>query len=546
MGMKASYDEKKNQFILLWKDEVKVFNGVKYPHTRQKETWKGAKKPTKREIAAKIAELLKEGEALEKASQLEVQKLKNELKEQGVIFESEENKNEIVNALHYFITLDAAKLCKTEKTNTIRNCAKVIRMFGEWLKANHPSLPLHEIATYHMQDFFGSIADYSTGTQRHFYIYLNKIFNKILIDFEKSKIKYINPFARYTKKDFITENPVLKKKPFSVEQIIGIIEHIVAEKEQQTGIWGSIQMQQKFFIFYMLIVTGWRIGDILTLTWEQINFEKRTISLMHMKTETRTQFETVIFITSLMEKVLKQQKENAKHHPFNTHLVFNIRKTCEEITNYEYYNKNLNDYLLEVLQEMGILVSKTSKKGREQHNFGIHSFRKSAITELHLTSLYSTERIHYLVGHVDNSTEGQSYLALLMYPERSTRSMIEHLETVTKLEFFYNKLLFGAEKAHTDEAVANVWLSPAEINELKMNFWTDEAIERLRVAWEKGTNIKVIQTAIFACNNQRLKNADRDVSLQNVEDVLQMLEWVNADAAVKKILENKNQTLVAL
>ena len=123
-----------------------------------------------------------------------------------------------------------------------------------------------------------------------------------------------------------------------------------------------------------------------------------------------------------------------------------------------------------------------------------------------------------------------------MYPERSTRTLIEHLETVTKLDFFFNRLIHGSKQAHTDEAAINAWLTPAEIYELKMNFWTDEAIERLHAAWKKGTNIKVIQTAIFACNEQRLKNVEREVSETNVADILQMLSWVNADNSVKKLV----------
>lgn len=535
--MKATYDEKKNQFMLIYRDEVKVFNGEKYIHTRKKETWKGAKKPTKREIAAKIAELLKEGEALEQASKIEVERLKNELTEQGAILNYEDE--ETINALHYFLKLDASKICKSDKKNTIRNCAKVIRVFGDWLKKHYPSLPLHEIATFHMTEFFSSIKDFASGTQRHFFIYLNAIFKKILIDFEKSKIKYINPFARYTKKDFITENEVLKKMPFTVNQIIDILKQVVSNKEEQSTAWGNIQMQQKFFIFYFLIVTGWRIGDILTLTWEQVNFDIRQIVLTHMKTENNTAFETAIFITPLMEKILKQQKENSKLHPYNTNLVFNIRKTCIENPNYEDYNRAMNDYLLEILGKMGILISKVSKKNRKQHNFGIHSFRKSAITELHLTGLFSSQRIHYLVGHNDSSTEGQHYLALRMYPERSTRDLIEHMETVTKLEFFFNHLLQGNKQAHAHEHEKNEWLSFAQINELKINFWTDEAIEVLHKAWKNGTNIKVIEVAISVCSQQRLQNAARQVTVQMTKDVLQMLSWVNANKNVEKMFSNK-------
>lgn len=535
--MKASYNEKKKQFCVTFTDELKVYQGLKHTTTRRYKTWEGTKPPTKREIAKGLAEIYKIGEQEANESKLAVEKLKNELQEQGAILEVEEEG--AINAVHYFLTLDATQVCKNgaeSATSTLTNCNKVIRIFREWLKKNYSSITLHKIATSHMFEFFASISDYGTKTQGNFYIYLNAIFKKILIDFEQTDIKYINPFARYTKDKFTKDNPILQKEPFTLEEVRQILDRVVSDKEKQTSEWGNIQMQQKFFIFYMLIVTGWRIGDILTLTWEQINFEKRIITLTHMKTEKSTEAVTKIFITPLMEKVLKQQRENAKLHPFNTHLVFNIRKSCVEITNYEYYSHAMKDYLLEVLREMGILVTKKSKKGREQHNFGIHSFRKTSDTELHLAKIFDAKRITYLHGHEDNTTEGQAYLALIKYPERSTRDMIEYMEDVTKLDFFYNRLIHGNEKAHTDEAIANVWLSSAQIAEMKMNFWTNEAIERLRVAWEKGTNIKIVETAIHLLDTARLRSAERNVTETHVEQMLQMLKWVNIDEAVNKML----------
>lgn len=525
--MKATYNETKRKFYLIYKDAVLEFKGDAYPHIRKSEGWKGEKKPTKKQIAEKLRELEAYGAKLERESERELEKLKESLSAKGL--QSEQQKKG-TNALHFISKIKPEEITEAKAETTLRNWRKVFRTFGEWLNANYPLLQLHELNSNITNEFFSTISNYAKGYQRHFYIYLKALFKHIeKLTTDESK-PFKNPMTGQKKSEVLSKTKVLKKLPFSTTQLVEIFYKVSLSDNTKLR-------QQNFFVFYFLSVTGWRIGDILSLTWKQIDFEQRLITLTHMKTANRNEFTTVIFITPLMEKVLRKQQEICTAYGKNTELVFNVRGRGGKINCYKDYGQQLNNLLLETCEKMGILVTKKSAIGRSQHNYGIHSFRKSVITELNVAGAFSNQRIDYLTGHADDNTViGQHYLNLRLYPERSTRPLIEHMEEICKLEFFFNKVVFGSEAAHKIEAKANEWLSVSQINEMKMNFWTDSAIGELHKAWQKGTNIKIIETVVSLLSELRIKYGEREVSKERVKDTLQMFEWVNANRNIEKML----------
>jgi hypothetical protein len=93
------------------------------------------------------------------------------------------------------------------------------------------------------------------------------------------------------------------------------------------------------------------------------------------------------------------------------------------------------------------LKRKKSDFGLNYSNLTTHCIRKSVITELNLAKQYTSERIHYLVGHADNSIEAKHYLKFKLYPERSTRDMLEYMEELTNMRFFFNAVVYNAVKA---------------------------------------------------------------------------------------------------
>lgn len=539
--MKASYNEKTNKFRLLYFDAIREFNGEEYKHSRIQKSWDKVqeeqgiekkartRKPTKREIAITIANLMKQGEHLEECARLEVEKMKDNFKviDNGEV-KLEEETNGVVNALKYFLHIDPASISKAkEKTfERLSRQRNFLKLFTEFLKKDFPLLPLHEIKKPVIEKYFKTIESYSYDMQSHHFFYLSKIWKKVIDDFEESPVKYVNHFEKYGIEEFVQEKKPFEKMPFTVEQLLSIAtafvfpDFLLNYNPKSKGM-----KEQLFFILYFLTVTGWRIGDILNLKWEQVNLRERTITLTFGKTRNSTGQECIIFITPLMKEILLRQQENAKHYPFNAGFVFNIRGKSADTVNVTHYANMFSDLLQKALVKFGILKIKKSDFGQNLRNYTTHCIRKSVITELNLAKKFASERIHYLVGHADSTIEAKHYLKFKLYPERSTRDLIEYMEELTNMRYYFNAVVYDAVKA-TEILNERTVLSDNEIEKLKTNFWSDEAINCVKLMLQKGYPLERLQDFINHIDEKRHETGEKfvtpDVVLEELKIVIEI------------------------
>ena len=530
--MEATYNENTRKFKLIYFDALKAAKGEKYPYGRKQKAWQGAKKPTRREKEIEIANLLKEGAILEEAARMKAEKLKNEFAVEVATGEVvTEDKTEKINAVKYLLSVPPSKISDAKKKKSIRRVQRILEHFADYIKKQNPFMSLDDVKHPIIKGYFDSIAHYSTEFQRQTFTYLRILWNKIIIEFEDSTIKYINHFERYGKKEFLTKNKAQDKLAFTITQMQNVLADLVNNPRNK-----NMHGEQKFAIFYFMIVTGWRISDILGLEWKQINMQQRTIKITHSKTEDTTGHETIIYITPLMMEILQHQKTISEQHPCSQHFVFNLRPHFEEIKNPDYYINAINRILYPSLEKQGILETTPNNTGLEMKNYTVHCFRKSTITELDLSDQFTPDRITYLVGHANQDVEAKHYRKLKMYPERSTRKMLEHMEYITNLRYYWESLINDTKTAVKQEFDANTWLNDAKINELKHNFWNEDAINALHSAWENGTNITIIESVIYTCNQVRTEKALDAVTMESVQDVLQMFAWLNSQNTLNKQL----------
>lgn len=511
--MKATYDSKNKKFKVIWKDFYKEAKGEKSPYGRKMEAWKGSKPPTKLQIAQKIAELEDfaiQQEALSKAhaSQLEIS------------LSGKPDPNAPINAVLYLSNYDVKRISRSDKVQTLEGARRSVARFRNFLKDKHPHLCLHEIKKPIIEEWARYYNRYSYAVLKTDFIYLRVLFDKVIEEFEESPIKYVNQVRKFDLCD-ITQKPAGEKDAFTVEQLQGILDYFTAppalkhKKFVRTTDNAMWMRKQRFFIFYFCMVTGWRVGDVMGMSWEQVNWESRTIYMKHAKTSASSQAETVLFITPLMERVLKEQKKLHDAYPYHKQYIFNCRRYL-----YEHTSKS---FVRSEAQGMACIIKKLVKRmkwgrcadteyGHNIASVSIHSMRKSVITELALLNGVESERIKYLVGHAQKSTMGRFYTKYKQYPERATRELVEYMEMLTNAEFYLNKLLYGAEAAKSSQSVVtmpNGWKS-----RLQQNFWTDDAIaeiERLLIA---GQAPHLIQEWIQAANSLRLKLGEREVTVQ--------------------------------
>ncbi len=528
--MKATYNEKTGKFTLIWYDALKAYKGEKSPYGRKQKAWRGDKKPTKKEQALEIAELLEYGRQQEQLAQHEAEVLKKEslVSVNGELQPDAENIHEPINAVKWLTGVKATDISKAENPHTLQTVTRILVRFREWVKKNYPFIALHDIKHGIISEYINLIN--TSATAENNYKYLKLLWRKIEIDFQESKLPYRDPFKYYKFVKKITTN---EKLAFTTQQLKGIMWHATEKAiDDECEEYRRKYRQQKVFILYLLMVTGWRIGDILGLTWEQINFEQRTITLKHKKTAKRTGHETILYITPLMNRVLKAQMEIYKVFPYNKQFVFNLRSLFREVSSPTHYHVEIGKLIKEYCQKAGIYKLIPQKSGFNLKNYTIHCIRKSVITELQLSDQFSNEKIKYLVGHTDSSTQGKHYIKFKMYPERTTRGMVEFMEEMINAKYYINCILKGDIQAIVDECKEERRkLSYAQIYQLKTNFWTDEAISYLEQLQLQGENNARIDFLIHDCDEWRQSENAHAVTAKMVE------AWYNANYGDTKLGE---------
>lgn len=508
--MKATYNEKTRKFSLIWYDALKAYKGDKSPYGRKQEAWKKDKHPSKREQALKIAELLKYGQQQEELSRLEAEALKREslVLINGELVPDSCNIHEPINAVKWLMNIQVRDFSKAENSQTIKSIDRIVKRFREWLKNKYPFIALHEIKQNIIEEYLQLIN--TSSTAENSYKYLRLLWKKVEIDFEDSRLHYRNPFRHYVFKPAMPSND---KLAFTLQHMRGILHYAAMQvSENDCEEYRIKYRQQKFFILYMLMVTGWRIGDILALQWNQIDFTNRVITLKHKKTAKTTGHETLLYMTPNMIKILKAQYEISNMFPFNKGYVFNVRSLFREVSSPIHYHVEIGKIIKAYCQEKGIYKLTPQESGLKMKNYTIHCIRKGVITELQLAERFSSERIKYLVGHSDSSTEGKHYIKFKMYPERSTRPMVEHLEKAIDAEYCLTMVLGEDDTSPLIYLCDNAKLTHADILQMKSNFWSDEAIREIENICSQGIRRITLQFIIDECDCERRNENLSEVS----------------------------------
>jgi hypothetical protein len=114
--------------------------------------------------------------------------------------------------------------------------------------------------------------------------------------------------------------------------------------------------------------------------------------------------------------------------------------------------------------------------------------------------------------------------------------MIEHMEEHCDLLYYW--LLLTTDKATAQKQLykMNKWLKSSIIEDLKNNFWTDKAIDKLEELYESGVNALLIETIIKLCNVIRTEQSASEVTVKMVDDFYMMSRWLNLEDLMKQKL----------
>ena len=310
-----TYNKKTRTFSVIWKDHAKEALGVKYPYGRKSKKWLGDKAPTASEKRAIEKELMQHAD-------------EEETKSKGqASFIRIHGKTDEITAAGYLMSLKDDELTIT-KDKTAQSVARHrINTFINWLNTKHRGLALHQvnsaIASQYYKYLEGERLAYATI--QHHIARLRFVFNDAMIKYENSPLKPSNPFATLRLHKVITKVAGHKRKSYTNEQLQKFL--LASIKSNHLNKW---QLFQRFATYYFLIVTGWRVNDILRLKWESVDLQQGIIKHTHRKTKNK-RLQTELGITDLMHEILLMLKEMQQYAPDNRkEFVFSLfTKSCE-------------------------------------------------------------------------------------------------------------------------------------------------------------------------------------------------------------------------
>ena len=309
---------------------------------------------------------------------------------------------------------------KATSERAIRDRKRIIREFCEWLKESktYKKLYLHEVTRLVTKDYITYLVNtgLATDTIKKRRKALAVVWGIIIEEFEDANSSIIlnNPFSNsntlrrclesdeeITKKGKVYR---VEKKAFTMPQVREIIGRVAYYKPILSKVW------------HLGFLTGWRIGDILNLTWGAVDYSKRTLTLISGKTKIKT----ILYLTDGLLNLLEEVKAyNPNTNADSRIFEFKGRKGCYKINRV-------------VLDEMGL--TETAKSGRlNKHLYTFHSLRGTMKTALKVKD-YNQSRINYLVGHKERGVDASHYDKFKDNPKAATADILEFLEGVLQGE----------------------------------------------------------------------------------------------------------------
>lgn len=492
--MKITYDQSKNAYVIIYKDYSKVKQGVKYPYNR-KQVKSSIDRPTKREQAARIKELTREYALIEaKTDEIEVL--------HGAIDEAKD-------AVRYLESLPNERICTTSNSDVIKQETRRLGLFITWLKKNRPGIKLHELDNRIVIEFSATLDKYSYTTFCDIMNRLDIVMRMTLREFKDSKLKYYNPFHEVLYSELREEESGNRRCIFSQDDL----RYILKQSKSNTDFNGrrySMTPQrifQRYATIYMMMVTGWRIGDVISMRWEEVNLERRVITKVFKKTA-KKHITARIYITDRMLELLYRVKDELTNGEEKGYL-FPLRRCGKRIKNFNKTGQqNIRNFLLSCVKKLGLFTEIETNFDRKFFPYSPHSIRATAITALTLAE-FNGSRIKYLVGHSPTTIEEKHYLKFENDVKMATKGLIEYMEDYVGVEYMDIKkqiadsaTILDAMESNAVKEMAEYMLKEMVINSF-MNHTQRENHEHVTYMTIKAKAAKLAQKQLMELDDKK-------------------------------------------
>ncbi|MBQ3218446.1 MAG: site-specific integrase [Akkermansia sp.] len=400
---RVTYSKKTRTFTALWKDYAKEVLGERYPYGRKSSKWQGERAPTACEKREVIRSMLKDARKAETASMDRAELIR--------IY----GKQEAIAAEGYLKNLKDEELCISTAEVARKAARQEVNTFVEWLHETHEGIALHRIKSTVASQFYKYLQTrgLAYGTIQHYIARLRYVFNEAMLKQEESAYKPSNPFATLRLHKVIAKVAGHRRRPYTQEQL-----RMFLAAAADTRYLNKWKVLQRFACYYFIIVTGWRVNDILGLCWQQVDLGQELIRLKHSKTRNQG-IRTELRITELMKLILRalQKLQDTAEEKRKGYLfpLWGGHAGTSYANLTQHFAKLREKWQLTEYEKQGV---------HKTHTYTIHSFRGTVITRLTQAG-FQEARINYLVGHSPSNTETKHYLTL---GADDIKELVEHME----------------------------------------------------------------------------------------------------------------------
>ena len=274
------------------------------------------------------------------------------------------------------------------------------QIYESQIKPIFKDYPLINIKPIHLEEWQNNLLNkYSI----HTVIRYRSIFNNILDKAFKNDLITINPFSKVKypttiKKDFKKLSQLEDEEifPFNKDEILQILNNC---------------NKNLYYVIYIMLTTGMRQGEIISLTWNDIDFDKKRIAVDKttvrgtvgdVKTQSSVRYVDIIPVLEIKLKELQQ---------------LNISDTYLFISNYK---KPYSSHII-FTRRFKSLLEKLNIKDRSMYNLR-HTFASNMITEG-----FNILWVSRMLGHKDISITMKVYSRFIIEDDKKRLDFLSSL-----------------------------------------------------------------------------------------------------------------------
>lgn len=301
-----------------------------------------------------------------------------------------------------------ARPCHSGKSKTICQARRELKRLETWVQANYPSACFEDFSPALAMDYVKTLHGFSPTSIRTFIAIIGSAWR---IQQQAFDIERKTPWEKLDPQEIhqvATHKTRLDYRCFSTKWLSKFFAWLRDEK-------GDFQT---YAFFYLLLLTGWRRGDVKDLKPDNVNIAKRTLMVLHHKTAEITGHVTFLYLTDGMMNLFAQLERMRAGKRTDTY--FSMSKDRPSAI--------LRHYIDKVDMPENFMAQRMGKYIRRSH--AIHSFRRSCISLLKGDGGFNVELVNYIVGHARMTVEERHYNDFSADVEKSTKDAMLYLESI--------------------------------------------------------------------------------------------------------------------